>query len=190
MSLDDRIAQDRINPDRMIRRYGDRCLRRTCTLADPADAGTHELIQKLWRILEADGGVGLAAPQIGVDARVVIIRDPKAPVAKSRHTLINPEVVETFGSEGPFEEGCLSFPGLFFDVNRPKGVVVNYLDESGHKHQVRNDGIFARIVLHEVDHLDGVLFSDHLSFFGKLWMAPRLLLQWMGFLFWKLRNGK
>ncbi len=190
MSLDGQMAQERINPDRMIRRYGDGCLRLPCQEVDPTKASTTELIQRMWRILEADGGVGLAAPQIGVNSRVVIIRDPEASVAKSRHTLINPEVVETFGPDVPFEEGCLSFPGLFFEVNRPRGVVVNYTDESGHKHQVRNQGMFARIVLHEVDHLDGVLFSDHLSFLGKLWMAPRLLLQRMGYLFWKLRNGK
>jgi len=156
---------------------------------DVANEETAQLVKRLWRILEADGGVGLAAPQIGVDSRVAIIRDPDAPVAKSRITMINPEVVETFGPEVPFEEGCLSFPGLFFDVMRRRGVVVNYFDESGHKHQVRNEGILARIVLHEVDHLDGVLFSDHLSFFGKLWMMPRLFLQLTGFLFWKLRNG-
>lgn len=188
--MDDKISQERINPERVIRRYGDGCLRRPCLVADPKDADTTALVQRLWRILEADGGVGLAAPQIGVNTRVVIIRDPEASVSKSRHTLINPEVVETFGQDVPFEEGCLSFPGLFFEVNRPKGVVVNYTDEGGHKHQVRNEGTFARIVLHEVDHLDGILFSDRLSFLGKLWMSPRLLLQWLGFLFWKLRNRK
>ncbi len=190
MSRDDRKALDRTNPDRVIRRFGDRCLRRKCPEADISGNGTNELVKKLWRILEADGGVGLAAPQVGVESRVVIIRDPEAPVARSRVTLINPEVVETFGSEVPFEEGCLSFPGLFFEVMRPEGVVVNYTDEGGHKHQVRNDGMFARIVLHEVDHLNGVLFSDHLPFFKKLLMLPRLFMQWVGYLFWKRRNGK
>jgi peptide deformylase len=190
LSLDDRNVQERINPDRVIRRYGDGCLRRKCKPADCCDDGCAELIKRLWRILEADSGVGLAAPQIGVQTRVVIIRDPEAPVAKSRFTMVNPEVVETFGPKVPFEEGCLSFPGLYFDVLRPRGVVVNYTDESGHKHQVRNEGMLARIVQHEVDHLDGILFSDRLSFFGRLWLAPRLLLQWMGFLFWKLRSGK
>lgn len=188
--MDDNIAQERISPDRVIRRYGDACLRQKCARADYAHADTADLISRLWRILEADGGVGLAAPQVGVDTRVVIIRDPEAPVARSRFTMINPEVVEIFGEEVPFEEGCLSFPGLFFDVNRPKGVVVNYTDEGGHKHQVRSDGVFARIVLHEVDHLNGVLFSDHLSFWDKFWMRPRLLLQWVGYLLWKLRSGK
>ena len=190
MPKNDRIAQERMNPDRVIRRYGDRCLRQQCRQADHTDPDTAELIKRLWRILDADGGVGLAAPQIGVDLRVVIIRDPEAPPAKRKLALINPEVVETFGPEVAFEEGCLSFPGLFFDVNRPRGVVVNYTDEGGHKHQVRNEGMFARIVLHEVDHLNGVLFSDHLSLFSRFLMLPRLFMQWTGYLFWKRRNGK
>ena len=104
MSLDDRNVQERINPDRVIRRYGDGCLRRKCKPADCCDDGCAELIKRLWRILEADSGVGLAAPQIGVQTRVVIIRDPEAPVAKSRFTMVNPEVVETFGPKVPFEE--------------------------------------------------------------------------------------
>jgi peptide deformylase len=157
---------------------------------EPLDPETGVLVQRLWRILEADGGVGLAAPQIGHNQRIVIVRDPDASTAKSRTTLINPEVMETFGESVPFEEGCLSFPGLYAEVIRPKGVVVNFTDESGHKHQVRNEGVFARIVQHEVDHLDGVLFVDRLTFFRKLWLAPRLLVQLLGYPVWKLRSGK
>ncbi len=190
MSSGDRICQERAHPDRLIRRFGDRCLRRQCQAAVFSDVGTTELVKRLWLILDADGGVGLAAPQIGVDLRVVVVRNPEASVAKRRITMINPELVETFGPTVPFEEGCLSFPGLFFEVDRPKGVVVNYTDEGGHKHQIRDDGLLARIVQHEVDHLNGMLFSDHLTFFRKLWLAPRLWLQYAGFLLWKLRNGK
>ncbi len=146
------------------------------------------MIQSLWQVLGTDGGVGLAAPQMGVDLRVVVIRDPQAPTAKSRTTMINPEIVETFGSRVAFEEGCLSFPGLYHDVVRPKGVVVNFTDESGHTHQIRNAKMFARIVQHEVDHLDGVLFVDHFSFWTKLWLWPRLALELLGHLIWKLRN--
>jgi len=125
---------------------------------------------------------------VGVDLRVVVIRDPEAPTAKSRFTLINPEVIETFGSDVDFEEGCLSFPGLYHDVRRPRGVVVNYTDESGHAHQVRNSKMFARIVQHEVDHLDGVLFVDHLSLSARFWLWPRLAMQLLGHLIWKLRS--
>ncbi len=180
--------QERLDPGRVIHRFGDRCLRRSCRPADPTSSETKHLVRRLWRILEADGGVGLAAPQIGKELRVVIVRNPEAPAAKSRTTLINPQIMETFGEDVAFEEGCLSFPGLFAYVIRPGGVVVNFTDEGGHAHQIRDDGMFARIVMHEVDHLDGVLFVDHFSFFQKLGVAPRLLIQLAGFVLWKLRN--
>ena len=189
MAAQGQVNGARVNPGQVIRRFGNRCLRQPCRPADPKAPETHELVKHLWLVLGTDGGVGLAAPQVGVDLRVVIIRDPESPTAKSRTTLINPEIVETFGSDVDFEEGCLSFPGLYHDVMRPRGIVVNYTDEGGHSHQVRNSEMFARIVQHEVDHLDGVLFVDHLPFKSKVWLWPRLALQLLGHLIWKLRNG-
>ncbi len=188
MSSDGLANTERVSPGQVIRRFGNRCLRQRCRPADPAARETRELVEHLWLVLNTDGGVGLAAPQVGVDLRVVVIRDPEAPTAKSRITLINPEIIETFGPRVAFEEGCLSFPGLYQDVIRPRGVVVNYFDESGHAHQVRNKKMFARIVQHEVDHLDGVLFVDHFPFRTKLWLWPRLVMQLLGHLTWKLRN--
>ncbi len=179
---------ERVSPGQVIRRFGNRCLRERCRPADPAAKETRELVDHLWLILNTDGGVGLAAPQVGVDLRVVVIRDPEAPTVKSGTTLINPEIIEFFGPEVTFEEGCLSFPGLYQDVIRPQGVVVKYYDESGHTHQVRSKKMFARIVQHEVDHLDGVLFVDHFPFKTKLWLWPRLAMQLLGHLTWKLRN--
>ncbi len=175
------------NPRSFIRRFGNGCLRQRCRPADHSSAETRELIEHLWMVLGADG-IGLAAPQVGVDLRVVIIRDTEAPPAKSRITMINPKIMETFGPDMAFEEGCLSFPGLYQDVIRPQGVVVNYTDEGGHAHQVRNRKMFARIVQHEVDHLDGILFVDHLSVGTKFWLWPRLAMQLVGHFVWKLRN--
>ncbi|MCP4293846.1 MAG: peptide deformylase [bacterium] len=185
---------EEILPGRAIRRYGNACLRVTCQPVPVSARGVSPdvvaLVKRLWRILGVDGGVGLAAPQVGIDLNVVVVRDPEAATAKSRTTMINPEIVETFGPEVFFEEGCLSFPGLFHDVARPRGIVVNFTDESGHSHQIRNDKMFARIVQHEVDHLNGVLFVDHLPFTKKVWLLPRLIMQRVGHLIWKLRNGK
>ncbi len=178
----------RLDPGQVIRRFGNRCLRLRCRPADPLAQETRELVEHLWLILGTEGGVGLAAPQLGVDLRVVVIRDPEAPKAKSRTTMINPEIIETFGPDVAFEEGCLSLPGLYRDVVRPRGVVINFTDESGHVHQIRSSKMFARIVQHEVDHLDGKLFVDHLPFRTMVWLSPRLVLQLLGHLIWKLRN--
>jgi peptide deformylase len=82
-------------------------------------------------------------------------------------------VVETFGPLAPFEEGCLSFPGLFTTVMRPKGVVVEHDTDQG-RVRLRDEGLVARIVQHEIDHLDGVLFIDHLSWGRKFGLLPRL----------------
>lgn len=128
----------------------------------------------MWAVLAADGGVGLAAPQIGVLKRVVVIRDPKRPRDRQRIDLVNPVVEETFGELKPYEEGCLSFPGLFTTVLRPSGVELRYFDIAGQEQRIRDESLLARIILHEVDHLNGVLFIDHLSGWQRLLLGPRL----------------
>lgn len=157
-----------------IRRYGNRCLRRRAQLVECAAPETRDLLARLWRSLQEDGGVGLAAPQIGVASRVVVVLDPERPRGKQRLDLVNPEIRETFGPSVAFEEGCLSFPGLYTEVWRPQGVVVAYDGPDGVQVR-REEGLASRIIQHEVDHLDGVLFIDHLSGFRKFMLWPRLL---------------
>lgn len=157
-----------------IRRYGNGCLRRTAAPVDCAAPGTRELLAILWRTLAADGGVGLAAPQIGRDARVVVITDPERPLGSQRLELVNPEIRSTFGPEVPFEEGCLSFPGLYMTIKRPKGVEVSFDTPDG-RQTLREEGLAGRIIQHEVDHLDGILFVDHLSAGQRLMLWPRLV---------------
>jgi peptide deformylase len=155
--------------------FGSAALRRPAEPADPADPATAACLDAMWRLLEKDGGVGLAAPQVGVGRRLVVVRDPRLPTGRQRLDLVNPEIVERFGAEVPFEEGCLSFPGLFFPVTRPQGVEVRWQSTDGQAVTLRDDGIVARIIQHEVDHLDGVLFIDHLGAWGRALRAPRLL---------------
>jgi len=135
------------------------------------------VLDTLWEILAADGGVGLAAPQIDVNQWLVVIRDPGRPEGQQRLDLVNPVIQKTFGELEPFEEGCLSFPGLFTDITRPKGVVLTYQtpDQGTEILQLRDSDLLARIILHEVDHLDGVLFIDHLSPLGRWLVGPKLL---------------
>ena len=141
---------------------------------EPSDPGTQELLDTLWATLGADGGVGLAAPQINRDCRVVIVMDPERPSGQQRIDLVNPVILETFGPTISFEEGCLSFPGLYTNIRRQRGVVVQYDSPSG-RHKLRDEGLAARIIQHEVDHLDGVLFIDLLPVWHRLLLAPRLM---------------
>lgn len=159
-----------------IRRYGAGCLRRRSEPATVGSQETRQLIDTLWETLVDDGGVGLAAPQIGVNQRVVVIRDPQQAASRQRLNLVNPVVTETFGPLEDYEEGCLSFPGLYRTVKRPRGAIVKYHDADGQPQQLRSDKLVARIALHELDHLDGVLFVDRLPRWQRWLLRPRLLL--------------
>lgn len=158
-----------------IRTYGAACLRRRAAAADPADPATAALLDAMWEVLRQGGGVGLAAPQVGRDLRLVVVRDPQQPAGRQRLDLVNPQVTATFGPRAPFEEGCLSFPGLYVTVNRPKGVEVRFRDAAGQERTLRDEGLVARIVQHEIDHLDGVLFIDRLGRVRRWLLGPRLL---------------
>jgi peptide deformylase len=137
----------------------------------------------MWRVLRDGGGVGLAAPQVGSDLRLIVIRDPNRPRGRQRLDLVNPQVTATFGATEPFEEGCLSFPGLYLEIRRPKGIEVRFLTADGEAVHLRDEGLVARIVQHEVDHLDGVLFIDRLPRWRRWLVGPRLL--WL-----MLRHGR
>jgi peptide deformylase len=165
-----------------IQTYGSPALRRRARAADPADPLTQEQLDAMWRLLSDDGGVGLAGPQVGSELRLVVVRDPSRPPGRQRLDLINPQVTATYGPEEPFEEGCLSFPGLFLTVRRPRGAEIRYETAGGETRQLRDDGLVARIVQHEVDHLDGVLFIDRLPPWRRWLVLPRLL--WL-----RLRSG-
>ncbi len=177
-------------PQARILRYGSSSLRRRAQEADPEAGETRDLLDELWGILADDGGVGLAAPQIGVSRRVIVIRHPERSPANQRIDLVNPVIEEAFGEAELFEEGCLSFPGLYAEILRPRGVKFSYHDRAGRSQRVRDDGLLARIVQHEVDHLDGTLFIDHFSVWQKIRYGPRLLLILLGRLLAETRIRK
>ncbi len=160
-----------------IHRFGDACLRRQAAEVEVEAPETAALLDTLWEILMDDGGVGLAAPQVGEAKRVVVIRNPDRPEAGQRLDLVNPVIVGTFGPPVPFEEGCLSFPGLYTSVMRLQGVELSYSTPTAgaRRLHLRNDTVLARIIQHEVDHLDGVLFIDHLSRVDRWLLGPKLL---------------
>ena len=120
------------------------------------------LVPRMLATMYAAPGIGLAAPQVGVDLRLAVVDlqpdDTPAPI-----TLINPRIEKVSDDLAVREEGCLSIPGQYADVTRPAGVTVSYEDMDGKRQVLEADGLLATCLQHEIDHLDGVLFTDHLS---------------------------
>jgi peptide deformylase len=160
------------SPADRILRYGDARLRLRCRDVG-AGEDARELAEALWRALDAVGGIGLAAPQIGDLRRVIAARDPAAPRTRSL-ILVNPVITACEGPPIWFEEGCLSFPGLYVRVRRPRRVTVAYRDLDGEPRQLEDDTLVGRIVQHEVDHLDGVLYIDRLAAWRRWLLVGRL----------------
>lgn len=126
------------------------------------------LVDNMFQTMYNSDGVGLAAPQVGLNIRLFVIDaspmvDVFPEIDTAKHVFINPEITE-FGEETvSYEEGCLSVPGIHEKVVRPKEITINYFDENFVEHTDRLDGFFARIVQHEYDHLEGHVFTDHVS---------------------------
>lgn len=116
------------------------------------------LVDAMFDTLKIDDGVGLAAPQIGVSQRLFVVDIPDG----EKKVFINPEIVETSQETVAFEEGCLSIPGIYTDVVRPKRVAVQARDINGKPFNMNVDGFLARVIQHEFDHLNGVLFIDRI----------------------------
>lgn len=147
---------------RPVRIYGDPVLRQKAAAIAAPDDALRALIADMRETMHAYNGVGLAANQVGVLQRVLVVDVPLDEDTRARHALVNPEIVERSGSETG-EEGCLSIPGVWEDVSRAEHIVVKALDEWGTPVQIEAEGYLARALQHEVDHLDGVLFVDRLS---------------------------
>ena len=152
--------------------YGDPRLRRPCREVG-VDEDVTALVAAMHASMAAHEGVGLAAPQVGDPRRVVLVGDPREPQAAPR-VLVNPRVERRFGDDTTFEEGCLSFPDLFLWLSRPRGVEVSCRDLAGNPRVLRDEGLIARILQHEIDHLDGVLFIDHLPRWRRWLLQARL----------------
>jgi peptide deformylase len=120
------------------------------------------LVPRMLASMYAAPGIGLAAPQVGADLRLVVI-DLQKEEQRSPLILINPEIVALSEEQATREEGCLSLPGQYAEVSRPARVRLRYLDTEGARREVEAEDLLSTCLQHEVDHLDGVLFVDHLS---------------------------
>jgi peptide deformylase len=140
-----------------IRVFGDPVLKRPAAPVVDVDGAFVKLVDAMYETMYDAPGVGLAAPQVGVQRRFFVYDIGEGP-----HVLLNPEIVEATG-EWDYEEGCLSLPGLAFEVVRPKVVTVKGQDLDGNDVLIEGDELLGRVFLHEIDHLDGVLMLDRLD---------------------------
>ena len=144
-----------------IKIMGDPVLREECAEVDSIDEELRRLARDMFDTMYAADGVGLAANQVGVTRRLIVV-DPREEGVTPR-ALVNPRVLETGAATDRAEEGCLSIPGLREVVERKATVVVEAQDLDGETIRIEADGLHARVLLHEIDHLDGVLFPDRVS---------------------------
>lgn len=161
--------------------YGMSVLRKT-SLEIPEDyEGLDQLISDMFETMQASDGVGLAAPQVGKSLRIFVV--DTRPMAESRgepelqdfkKVFINPYILDEWGDPWSFEEGCLSLPNIREEVSRPSHVKIEYYDEHWNLLEEVYDGIRARVIQHEYDHLDGKLFVDKINPIRRKLIAPRL----------------
>jgi len=142
--------------------YGEGILRQTSKKVDNIDGELVELLDSTLLTMRQGKGLGLAANQVGVNKRFFAIDLSYFDVIKEPIVIINPEIVEVSGSVTS-EEGCLSFPGLFLELEKPEKATVAGLNRDGKEITLEGNGLMARVLVHEVDHLDGKLFIDNLS---------------------------
>jgi peptide deformylase len=148
--------------------YPDPALRVMAEEVAEFDDKLRKLISDMWETMYLSKGIGLAAPQVGIPARVVVI-DWEG----NRHALVNPRITEAEGEERA-EEGCLSFPGIFEEITRPNKIKVLYRDEDGIEHEDEIEGFLARVFCHEIDHLDAKLMIDRLSRLKRAFIKKKM----------------
>jgi peptide deformylase len=167
--------------------YGHPVLRSVATDIDETYPDLPKLIEDMWETMYASNGVGLAAPQVNKGIRMFVMdsaqifanrdedEDEKYPDAPGiKQLFINPKVLELHGDDWPYNEGCLSIPKIREDIYRAEEVTLEYQDEHFHKHTKTFNGITARVILHEYDHIEGKLFIDYLSPLKKRLLKRKL----------------
>ncbi len=148
--------------------YGQPVLKRKADAIDSGYQGFTELIKDMWETMYQAKGVGLAAPQIGRSIRVFVVdttqlEEEERDFKGIKQVFINAQKIEEGGELWEYEEGCLSIPQIRADVERPEKIHLRYLDETFHEHNIVFDGISARVIQHEYDHIEGVLFTERIK---------------------------
>jgi peptide deformylase len=141
----------------------DKRLRRVSEPVKTIDKDIRSLVDDMFESMYAAPGIGLAAIQVGEPRRMLVIDLAKEDEPKAPQVFINPQIVSRAGEGAAYEEGCLSIPDYYAEVERPKEVTVRYVDLDGREQEITAEGLLAVCLQHEIDHLNGVLFIDHIS---------------------------
>ncbi|MDP2909755.1 MAG: peptide deformylase [bacterium] len=149
-----------------IRKFNDPVLRKRAKRVWKIDEEIHRLILNMEETIKEKQGVGLAAPQIGVLKKAIVVEtDPRT---QKTIALINPKIVKKSKEKSSYTEGCLSFPDIFLEIRRPRQVTVKGQDMNGRKIEIKADGLLARVLQHEIDHLNGIVFLDRLRLLERI----------------------
>jgi peptide deformylase len=156
-----------------IVKYGDPVLRKKAAKITKVDEHVLKLAEAMLADLRAAKGIGLAANQVGIAEKLCVIDTGRGDKKGEVLCLVNPEVTASEGNV-KFEEGCLSFPEIWAEIERPSKVIVTYKDLKGKDKEITAEGVLARVLQHEIDHLNGVLFVDHMSKIKYILLSKRL----------------
>ena len=149
-------------------------LRTKSTLVDKVDKDLQILMDDMLETMYAAPGIGLAAIQVGVPKRVIVLDIAPKDSPRNPMYFINPEIITKSETNSTYEEGCLSVPGQFAEIDRPNKCQIKYLDYYGEAKQIQAEGMLATCIQHEMDHLEGILFIDHLSKLKKTMIIKKL----------------
>ena len=157
--------------------YGHPVLKKQARQIEQSESDINQLVEDMFDTMHNAQGIGLAAPQIGKSVRLFIadaspLEDEE--IGDWKQVFINPEILEESGVEWAFEEGCLSIPTIREDIVRSEKLKIHYFDENWNEHTEEFDGMKARIIQHEFDHIEGILFTDHLTAFKKRLLKSKL----------------
>jgi len=152
-------------------------LRQKSLPVEKVDKELQKLMDDMLETMYAAPGIGLAAVQVGVLKRVIVMDISKKDKEKNPMFFINPEIIEKSNTNCTYEEGCLSVPDQFAEIDRPDKCLVKYLDYYGEKKEIKAEGMLATCIQHEIDHLEGILFIDYLSKLKKTMIIKKLFKQ-------------
>ena len=141
----------------------DRRMKLTCKPVERVDDDVRTLMENMLETMYDAPGIGLAAPQVGDDRRVIVVDVAREGEEPRPYLMANPELTWVSDEQVMMNEGCLSLPEVFVDVERPERISVAYTDQDNAVHEIEADGLFARCIQHEIDHLNGILHVDYLS---------------------------
>lgn len=149
--------------------YPNPVLKKKAEPVQEIDDEIRRILDEMADIMYQKDGVGLAAPQVGISKRIIVVD-----IGEGLMQLINPEIARISGEEKKAEEGCLSFPGIHVEISRPEDVTVAGFNEKGERFELKAEGLWARAFQHEIDHLNGVLIIDHIGTIQRTLLKPKL----------------